>query len=167
MKKAFTLLEVVISITIFMIILTLLYKVLDDTKVVNKNIEKYLKEDKNKNRFYKILVEDIAESAGEITIIKDKNERYFITFKSYNTYHNPFFTYITYLLSKDNAFLRIESKFQFKEQLNEEFFDTAYIDILKKDIKEFKVFKNSDKVLFSFITKENKKELFSVLKMKD
>ena len=107
MKKAFTLLEVVISITIFMIILTVLYKVLDDTKSVNKNINNYLKQDIKNNRLYRILVEDIAESKSEIVIQKDINENYIISFESHNTFHNAFYTNITYLLSKKNNLLRI------------------------------------------------------------
>ena len=52
-KKAFTLLEVVISITIFMIILLFLYKTLDDTKLTNDKFESYIhKKDKINNDIY-------------------------------------------------------------------------------------------------------------------
>lgn len=169
MKKAFTLLELVISITIFMIILTVLYKVLDETKFVNKNFSKHLQEHKNSNRVYKIFLEDIAESQGKINVIRDKNQNYLVKFKSFNTYHNPFYNNITYLLTLKNNLIRIESKEAFDEKkINQNFFINSYLDILKKDIKKFEVFRNTnkdDRILFSIINKKGEKDLFSTFKM--
>ncbi len=167
MKKAFTLLEVVISVTIFLIILTVLYKVLDDTKLVNKNIGKYLQQDISSNELYKILVEDIAEAKeGTIKLQQVKDENYLISFESFNTYHNAFYTNITYLLSKENNLIRIESKSKFeKNKINENFFETSYLDIVQKNIKKFQVFQKDDKILFSITSKNNKRELFTTFIM--
>ncbi|WP_164971018.1 PulJ/GspJ family protein [Halarcobacter mediterraneus] len=167
MKKAFTLLEVVISVTIFLIILTVLYKVLDDTKSMNKNIGKYLQQDINTNELYKILVEDIAEAKEDtIKLQQVKDENYLITFESFNTYHNAFYTNITYLLSKENNLIRVESKNKFeRNKINENFFETSYIDIVQKNVKKFQVFKKADKILFSITLKNNKRELFTTFIM--
>ena len=114
MKKAFTLLEVIISITIFMILLIFLYKVLDQTKSSNKQFKTKESSIKYKNHLNSILVEDILERTDKIDIKVDNDKNSLIRFKSSNTYHNPFFNNITYMISSSNKLIRIESKDQFK-----------------------------------------------------
>lgn len=157
MKKSFTLLEVVISITIFMIVLLFLYKVLDQTKLSNKLFESRQEKVNIVNNLNNIIIEDIAESIEDEkdkatnTFDKNNNSRY--QFKTQNTYHNAFYKYITYMLSNENELLRIESltKFRFENE-NYDFYDTAYIDVLLEDIEYFEVSNNS------FILKQKDKK---------
>ncbi len=170
-KRAFTLLEVVISVTILLLIMVVLYKVLDDTKVLNKKFTAILKKDKVSNNLYKVLSEDVLESKSQKI---SKNRRtYILKLKSYNTYHNAFYTNITYLLTRENNLVRIESKDEFNRSkllknisYLDSFFRNAYIDVLENDIKNFKVFKKDDKILFLLVDKNKNEELFTTFIMR-
>ena len=88
MKKSFTLLELLISITLFMIIVVFLYKTLDQTKHSNKlfsNKQEVLKES---NHLHNIFLEDVAESS-KVDVIYDKNKNAIVKINTYNTYHRP------------------------------------------------------------------------------
>ena len=161
MKKSFTLLEVVISITIFMILLIFLYKTLDQTKHSNKKFTNHTKDVKYENELNDIFLEDILESISNIDIKTDNDEHSLLRFESSNSYHNSFFNNITYMISSNSKLLRIESKdkFNFGEtQIG--FFDYAYIDILLEDIEYFEVKENSRKTEnnYVFIIKQKDKE---------
>ncbi len=161
-KKAFTLLEVVISITLFMVLIVFVYKTLDQTKHSNEIFEKQTKSIKDSNRLYNIFLEDIAESLQLETISYDKDKNARLVFTSNNTYHNPFYTNITYLISSNNKLVRIESKDKFKfANTSYEFYDNAYIDILLDDIEYFDIKKDKKQYVFAIKQKNKKRVLYS------
>lgn len=167
-KKAFTLLEVVISITIFMIILIFLYKVLDDTKLTNNKFETHIYKKDEINHLYKIFAEDIAESIGEISISQDRDNNQMLIFRSNNSFHQPFYRNITYMISSNNNLVRIESLNTFtKEKTPVEFYDNSFIDILIENIEKFVVIKKDDKVIFIVKQKEKKDMIFSTFIMEN
>lgn len=159
MKKAFTLLELIISITLFMIIVVFLYKTLDQTKYSNNlffNKQEVLKQS---NHLHNIFLEDIAE-ASNITISYDKNKNAIVKIVTDNSYHNAFFNNITYVLGPTNKLLRIESMKSFNTELkDDDFYQNSFIDILLEDIEYFDV-KNME-INYSFIIKQfNKDRIF-------
>lgn len=161
-KKAFTLLEVVISITLFMVLIVFVYKTLDQTKHSNEIFEKQTKSIKDSNRLYNIFLEDIAESMQLETISYDKDKNARLVFTSNNTYHNPFYTNITYLISSNNKLVRIESKDKFKfANTSYEFYDNAYVDILLDDIEYFDIKKDKKQYVFAIKQKNKKRVLYS------
>ena len=171
MKRAFTLLEVVISITLFMILLIFLYKTLDQTKHSNNKLSSHTENIKYKNELYDIFLEDILESRSKIEIKKDNDKNSLLRFESSNSYHNSFFNHITYLISSNDKLIRIESKdkFNFGEtQIG--FYDYAFIDILLEDIEYFEVNENSKKSNenYVFVVKQKDKEriIFNTYKFK-
>ncbi|MAC85068.1 MAG: hypothetical protein CL624_13140 [Arcobacter sp.] len=161
MKKSFTLLEVVISITIFMILLIFLYKTFDQTKHSNKKFVNLTQNLKYENNLNDIFLEDIIESISDIEINIDNDKNSIVRFKSINTYHNPFLYNIVYMISSNNKLLRIESKEKFKFGETElEFFDYSFIDILLEDIEYFEVKEkaiNTNKS-YAFIIKQKNKD---------
>ena len=168
MKKSFTLLEVVISITIFMILLLFLYKTLDQTKFTNHLLKNKKENIKDTNHLHNIFFEDIAESIGSSSIIKDKNENSIVKFKSSNTFHNPFYTNITYFISRQNTLIRMESLKKFEGyNSSESFYDNVYIDILLSDIEYFEVKQNTANKNFVFVLKQKdkKQQLFNTFKI--
>ena len=161
MKKSFTLLEVVISITLFMILLIFLYKTLDQTKYSNKQFTDYTENIKYKNDLNDIFLEDILESSSKIDIKLDNDKNSLLRFESLNSYHNSFFNHITYMISSNNKLIRIQSrdKFNFGEtQIG--FYNYAYIDILLEDIEYFEVQESVIKTNknYVFIIKQKNKE---------
>lgn len=159
MKKAFTLLELIISITLFMIIVVFLYKTLDQTKHSNNlflNKQEILKES---NHLHNIFLEDIAE-ASSISINYDKNKNAIVKIITSNTYHNPFFNNITYFISHSKELIRIESKEVFKESepISDNFLNNAFTDVLLENIEYFNV-KNME-INYNFIIKQLNKDRF-------
>lgn len=159
MKKAFTLLELIISITLFMIIVVFLYKTLDQTKYSNNlffNKQELLKQS---NYLHNIFLEDIAE-ASSITVIYDKNKNAIVKIVTDNSYHNSFFNNITYILGATNKLVRIESMKSFNTELkDDDFYQNSFIDILLEDIEYFDV-KNMQ-INYNFMIKQfNKNRIF-------
>ena len=168
-KKAFSLLELVISITIFMIILLFLYKSLDDTKLANKKFENHLHKKDDLNHLYKVIAEDIAESDGVISLSIDRDKNSIVTFKTNNSFNDAFFRNVAYMISSNNHLLRIESKEAFKkEKSGIDFYNNSFIDILSKDIKKFVVLqKDNDKFVFIIEPKKGEKIMFPTFKMEN
>lgn len=159
MKKAFTLLELIISITLFMIIVVFLYKTLDQTKYSNNLFSNKQELLKQSNHLHNIFLEDIAE-ASSITINYDKNKNAIVKIVTDNTYHNSFFNNITYIVGATNKLVRIESMKTFNAELkDDDFYQNSFIDILLEDIEYFDV-KNME-INYNFIIKQfNKDRIF-------
>jgi hypothetical protein len=153
-----------------MIILLFIYKVLDDTKVTNEKFEQHVYKKDDINHIYKIFLEDIAESKalGATNISQDRDKNTFMIFKSNNTFHNAFYTNITYMVSSNNNLVRIESRDKFKkEKSGLDFYNNSFIDILFKDIEKFIVVKKDDRVLFVIKQKDKEKIVFSTFTMEN
>lgn len=166
MKKSFTLLELTISITLFLIVVIFLYKSLEQGKYSNEKFVQKQEELLLINNINDIFLEDIAESFGKIIILKDDDNNSIIKFKSFNTYHNAYNNNITYLIGSNNTFIRIESFEEFK--LGEtllDFYENSYIDILLKDIEYFEAKSLDDEYLFVIKQKGKKREVFKLFKM--
>ncbi len=162
MKKSFSLIELLIAITLFAFILTSLYQSLDISQKSNSFFSSKVKYIINENKIKKIFLEDILESSGKILLSRDKNKNTILQLETSNMYHNVFFKYVTYILSKKGNLIRIESlaKFDIKK-LNDDFFKNSYSDIVSKKIKSFQVlkFKNKKKIFSIIIKKKNKTHL--------
>lgn len=149
MKKAFTLLEIIISITILTIMMIFLYKVLSQTRISNEKLEFTQKNLFLDNKINKIFMEDILELNTNPKISKDKNENSVVTLSTKNTYHNPYFNYVTYFTT-NKVLYRLESKIEFTKLKETNFYeeDLYYIDILAKNIKKFTVIENKNNIIF-------------------
>lgn len=162
MKKAFTLLEIIISITLFLILTIFLYKTIDQTKYSNNLFASKEQTLKQSNSLHNIFLEDFAEiyPKSTIEITKDKNSNSIVKIESNNTYHNPFYKHITYLINSSKKLVRIESLEKFDEtQIGEEFFYNSFIDILLEDIEYFEA-KNKDINYIFAIKQKNKDRVF-------
>lgn len=167
-KRAFTLVEMMISITIFSIVIIFLYQALDITKKSNKFYTKQLEKLESKSDIKKLIFEDIINSEGNTTkgISEDKNGNQIFKFKTSNIFHNPFYTNVTYLLSKEDNLLRIESKDIFDKNKMHSFIDNTYIDIVENNVTKFKISKNKkDKKSYAvYIEYQEKDSIIFTLK---
>lgn len=168
-KKSFTLIEVLISITIFSFVMITLYQVLDITKKTNKSFESIVVKQQEINDIKNIIISDISQSTSSIKIELDNNLNSKLFFKTSNSFHNPFYSYITYLVSSEKKLLRVESRnYLTKETLDKEL-ETAYVDTLLFDIERFEVLlskKNSKVYLIKVKQKNKEKFLFSSLQIR-
>ena len=95
-------------------------------------------------------------------IIEDKEKNNILSIQSNNTYHNPFYNHITYLITKENSLIRIESKIKFdKTKVTDDFFEYAYVDILDKKVTKFKIKEQNNKIFFYIQYQDKSKTLFS------
>jgi prepilin-type N-terminal cleavage/methylation domain-containing protein len=160
-KNAFTLVEMLISITLFTIITLFLYQTLDLTKKSNDFYESKLNIKLDENNLKKLLFLDfINKIKPEIEISLHKNHNNIIQLQSANTYHNPFYIYITYFLSREKNLVRIESKTKFNpKKINENFFESAYIDIIYRNVDKIEAKKIDNEILLYINTNKDKKIL--------
>lgn len=158
--KAFTLIEVLIAITLFVLILSFLYETLDINEKSNYHISKKLDTSIKMNQVKKIFFQDLINADLNALIIDKNNQiNYILKLKTTNTYHNPFYNYVSYFISREKNLIRLESLYPFdKYKLNDPFFSTAYIDRLDTKIESFKIIKQNGKTLV-YIKKKNKKEI--------
>ena len=160
MKKSFTLLELLISISIFSITIVFLYKTLDQTKYSNILFSKKQETLKQSNHLHNILLEDVTESNSTPTVTPDKNKNSIVKINTSNTYHDAFFNNVTYLVGNTKKLLRIESEKVFTEfeAKNIDFYRNAYIDVLLEDIEYFELNNEQNKNSYNFVIKQKAKD---------
>jgi prepilin-type N-terminal cleavage/methylation domain-containing protein len=162
-KKSFTLIEMLISISLFGIIIVFLYDTLELSQKSNQFFTEKIELSQKEINIKKVLFNDII-NASIINIFEDKNKNFIITMKSKNIYHKAFYNYITYIVSKKNNLLRIEHKHKYNKGKNSLRTDDKYIDIVLKDIEIFKVIKNTKEIIIAFKTK-NKDTTYLLIKL--
>lgn len=139
MKKSFTLLEVIISIGIFSVLMIFLYKTLDQVSFSNNIFKEREKSLYKNNKIYKIMIEDTLESS-KVEILEDKNKNSVLKLISTNTFHNPSYKNITYLIDASNTLVRIESKLEFLlDKTTSEFYKDVYIDKIQEEVIIFSI----------------------------
>jgi hypothetical protein len=162
-KQSFTLIEVLISIVLLLIIVVFLYQTLDISQKSNKFFHDKLVEQTNKTNVRDIFFMDILYLNSSISTSNDKNKNTIFSFQTSNTYHNAFYENITYLVSKNNNLLRIESKKKFDKNKLYDFFDTAYIDTIASNIDKFKVIKKANKQYAIYLKFKDESDMMFVL----
>ncbi len=166
LKKSFTLIEVLISIVLLLIIVVFLYQSLDISQKSNKFFNQKLVEQITKTDMKKIFFKDIVHSyETDNKISEDRKKKAIFSLKSSNTYHNAFYVNITYLVSKNDNLLRIESLNKFdKYKLNDDFFDKAFVDTIASQVEKFKVIKKDKKKYAIYLKFKDESDMMFVFK---
>lgn len=164
-KKAFTLVEVLISIALFSIIVLFLYQALEMSQKGNLFYEEKVFRFEESDSLKLLLYEDIlnnSEVNSTKIIAEDKNTNTILRLTSSNTFHNHFYPHITYFLGKENELIRIESKKYFDEKNLNEILQESYVDVVAQKVSKFRVTQKGIKELkFAiFIEFENGERLY-------
>jgi len=152
MKKAFTLIEVIISIMIFSLVATLLYKSVASLKLNNKNYKNTIDSNKNISKVIQLIKKDIL-LAKQIDIKSlDKDTLKIITTNSIHNIAKPTITWK--ILPDSHTLIRVE-------EIN----DIKYIDNTTLKCDKIKVYysKKEHKVLFYIKTLQKKEFFFETL----
>ncbi len=160
-KRAFTFIEMLISILLFTIIIVFIYGSLNKSKKTNLFIANKVNKEQENSRYKHILFEDILESS-KIEIRYDNNGNSILYITTTNTYHTPFFTHIFYKISSNNELLRIESKKSFKSNsMNDlKYIKDYYIDTLITNVEKFKIVKiNQENNFYSVVIKQEDSDI--------
>ena len=143
-RKAFTLLEVLISIALLGIILPALYQSVDMLRDSNQHLLEYLEKAKKVSKATETLYLDILSSDGNITIRKDEFTRLCMEQTKNSLYGLAVVKVCWVVLKKDNTLVRIEGN-AYKLPLGSE--ERVEINPIMKAVELFDVYHQKDKVL--------------------
>lgn len=146
MKKAFTLVEIIIAIAIFSVIIVYMYQAIGTTKKSAAAYErKYEKIQKNQT-IRKLLYNDIFNQVDPYSDTKVDTSGDFSTYylKTNNSLHNISGPFVAYKVIK-NTLYRFESIRKFTLPINEDNKNSIHVDKLLENIKSFLLYtyKNS------------------------
>lgn len=143
MKKGFTLIEILISIVLLLLLISVLYNVLNISKTSQTNIEHFIAQQKE-YLFYNLVYLDILNATSKIDILQnDTNLQSILLFQTKNSIHSLYNPYVVYLV-KNNKLYRVESNYKLRLPLNLEH-RYFFADLIKNSIHRFKVYLSSQK----------------------
>lgn len=140
MRKAFTLIEMMVSISILSIMVLYLYQSYASLNRSNETIEKEMKSVKHIQKLNKVVFLDFSLGIHKSTkIINRDNNEDFVFLQSSNSLHQRFHQYIAYVV-KDEKLYRLESlqAFQSYEISVDHHFDVDYLG----EVESFRVYKS-------------------------
>ena len=143
-RKAFTLLEVLISIALMGIVIVALFSSVDMMQDSNQQLAQYLEQSKKTTNATKVLYMDMIDSDGNITITKDEFSRVCIEETRNSLYALPSAKVCWIVLKKENTLARIEGNAYHLPLRVEE---RVEIDPVLTGIEVFDVYHEKDKIL--------------------
>ncbi|MBN2825355.1 MAG: prepilin-type N-terminal cleavage/methylation domain-containing protein [Campylobacterales bacterium] len=144
-RRAFTLIEVLISIALLGFIVAVLYKSLDMVRFSNKHLYNYLQSSSMQIRAINTLYLDILKSDGNLTIKNDNDFSRLCINSTQNSLYNLAFAKVCWVVAKEkNELLRVEGN---EYQLPSNYDEPIEVDAIMIDVKQFEVNRNGDKVL--------------------
>lgn len=149
-RRSFTLLELLISITLLSLIFLYLYRSIDSLKFSNIFYGQKANELKYQEKVLKVLYYDLMLSNKKISLLETKNAKKYSVLridKTRNSLYNiknP--TVIWYVSKENNTLIRLESKKNIR-QLPISYDDTAYtfMDKIVTQCEAFKLYQSNDK----------------------
>ena len=157
-RKAFTLIEVLISISLLGLIIVPLFSVVEMMRNSNNHLLKALENSKQVSKASKILFLDILGSDGRLEIKKDEFTRLCIDETKNSLYNLPVAKVCWVVLKNKNTLVRVEGN-AYKMPLKSD--DRIEVDAVMNDIKLFDVYHEKDKVVV--LIKQQSKEPISFM----
>jgi len=164
-KKAFTLLELLLTVSIFIIVAVFLFHIIDINKKTSNTLINKIDSLIGTYAMQELIAKDLLyASRVEIKNDRDANSQLFITTKNYLS--SPFDEKVSYILSKQNNLYRIQSQNRpSKEKFSE--LKPQNIHLIYSDVKTFAVapIQNSDSSYAFYIEfADGTEEFFSTKK---
>lgn len=143
-KKAFTLIEVLISIGLLGIVIVALFSTVSMMRDSNAHLYTYLQKSKKITKATKVLYLDIASSDGNITLKKDEFTRLCMEETRNSLYALSLAKVCWVVLKKENTLVRVEGN---NYKLPIRFEDRVEVNPVMKHVELFDVYHQKDKVL--------------------
>ncbi len=162
MKKAFTLIELVIAIGIFSVLVLYMYKAVATTQNSTNRYEKMYQKSKKITKFKNIIYNDIFNQVDpykdtNITTKDNLSTYYLRTKNSLNALTSP---YVAYRVINENLF-RFESNFPFTLPLTYENRHLIKIDKLLSHVSKFTIYSHKNSKLID-IFQNNTQTVFEI-----
>lgn len=157
-RKAFTLIEVLISIALLGLMIVPLFSVVDMMRNSNEHLLKALENSKQITKATKVLFLDILSSDGKLEIKKDEYSRLCIDETKNSLYNLPVAKVCWVVLKHKNTLVRIEGNL-YKMPLKSD--DRVEVDAVMNDIELFDIYHEKDKVVV--LIKQQSKEPISFM----
>ncbi|MFK5937055.1 MAG: prepilin-type N-terminal cleavage/methylation domain-containing protein [Sulfurimonas sp.] len=145
-RPAFTLIEMMISITILSIMMLFLYKSYANLNISNSNLKQETSRLLKRQEIKKVIYLDFLTALYHSTIItnREKNED-FVVLQSTHSLHRRFNPYISYMV-KNKKLYRLESlkKFTEYELASDSEFDIDYIG----EVNSFRLYQSKENEMF-------------------
>jgi prepilin-type N-terminal cleavage/methylation domain-containing protein len=158
-QKAFTLIEVLISIALLGIVIVALFSTVSMMRDSNAHLYKYLQKSKKITKATKVLYMDIMSSDGNISIKKDEFSRLCMQETRNSLYALSLAKVCWVVLKKENTLVRVEGN---NYKLPTGFEDRVEVNPVMKHIELFDVYHQKDKVLVFLKQKGEKPITFMV-----
>jgi len=143
-RKAFTLIEVLISIALLGLMIVPLYSVIDMMRMSNDNILRSLDKSQKVTKATKVLFMDILSSDGRLTFKKDEFTRLCIE-ETKNSLYGLSVAKVCWVVLKDkNTLTRVEG---YNYKLPLKFEDKVEVDTVMTGLELFDIYHAEDKVL--------------------
>ena len=143
-RRAFTLIEVLVSIALLGVILVPLFSVVDMMRKSNEHLLRALKSSQEVTKASKVLFLDILSSDGTLFIKKDEFARLCIEETKNSLYNLPVAKVCWVVLKNKNTLVRIEG-YDYKLPLKSE--DKVEVDLVVENVDFFDVYQQDDKVV--------------------
>jgi len=165
-KKAFTLIELVVAIMILSILMLFLYKSYAELGKVNNSYTKTVEKLYERSLIHRTLYLDFLKGFKQTLVINHNEKSFdFISLMSANSIHRRINPYVTYLV-KEGTLYRLESKQQIKSTDVER--DIAF-DVDKiGEIEKFKLFsskKKEESLYLLYVKFKDKPKVFFKIKV--
>jgi prepilin-type N-terminal cleavage/methylation domain-containing protein len=158
-KKAFTLIEVLISIVLVGLILPPLYKLITLMYDSNSQIYTYVKKQSKESKIINIMYLDLLSSDGNISIQKDDFSRVCINSTNNSLYGHPKSKVCWVVIKENNTLVRVEGK-DYRLPLDLE--DNVEVYNSFKNLELFDVYKNKSDVLVVLKQRKQKPIAFNI-----
>jgi len=158
MKKAFTLIEIMIALMILSVLLLAMNGVIKSLKSTRSVLNNYYFTGKKNELLVKVLYEDIL-NASSMKIVHSKNSDYDrIYLTTSNSLYNLIYPNVLWYVSRNqNTLIRVESPFKIKLPNYKLFF----LDKFTSNVSLFKIYKKKGKDLI--VIKANKPVYFEMI----
>ncbi len=142
-KKGFTLIEVLISITLLSLVLMALYKSADILRNSNLHLFEYLQTSTKSLKGSKTLFMDIMQADNNVTINTEEKFHRLTLESTGNSLYGQAQAKVVWLVHKENnTLLRVEGGVYDIPLKNEQHVE---VDVIAKDVELFKVYKSKTK----------------------
>ena len=140
-RRAFTLIELMVSITLTVIVVLFLYKALSNQEIANATLTKNAGEIERKAKLYELLFRDLSQ-ASQVRVEPVFNKNYKILFlKTTNSIHEIPEPYVAYFVYDTNRTLvRLESAYPLKFPVELEKIKYIFADPLVSQVDSFLVY---------------------------